>query len=127
VVPKAHFARVTDLPLELSRAVGEAVTRIGDAVTKGKRFHQRFLYNAETELTGMDNPDINIVCNQGYAQAVHHVHFHLVPAPINGSSVPPATVGPPSVETIFKLERDNRSELDDEDALIIVEKIRSKL
>jgi len=129
VVPKAHVARVTDLPLELSRAVGEAITRVGDAVTKGKHLHRRSSYNTETELTGMDNPDMNVVCNQGYAQAVPHVHFHLIPAPIQGTSVPQALspARPPSPETIVKMERDNRSELDDEDALIIAEKIRSKL
>lgn len=128
----------------------------------------------------MDNPDLNFVCNQGYAQAVHHVHFHLVPAPVfNSDSVfkpkpaplpspvqaaiqptEAATQTPESVQSaenplaaiaesavpeqtnetvaqtnnaskanadIFKLERARREELDDEDAVVIAERIRSRL
>jgi len=99
----------------------------------------------------MDNPNINFVCNQGYAQAVRHVHFHLVPAPIFGTSIPniPATVSftpaaqepepdlttvsnptkpaPPTNEAICRMERGNREELDDNDAPGIAERIRSRL
>jgi len=100
----------------------------------------------------MDNPDLNFVCNQGYAQAVHHVHFHLVPAPIfntssifsNSTPVPQPTTAttevtpvvqeaaprsktPPTTEAIFKLERENREELDGDDAVKIAERIRSRL
>jgi diadenosine tetraphosphate (Ap4A) HIT family hydrolase len=89
----------------------------------------------------MDNPNLNFVCNQGYAQAVHHVHFHLVPAPIFAtvtpapsqepstphSTRPPNPDAPPTTEAICKMERENRDELDDDDARRIVEKIRSKL
>lgn len=36
VVPKSHIPRVTDLPPDLSRALGEAISKVGDAITKGK-------------------------------------------------------------------------------------------
>ena len=82
----------------------------------------------------MNQPDFNIVSNQGYAQIVHHVspvppssarklksnfqqvHFHLVPAPIQDS---PTRSGWASLL--------GRDELDEEEALIIVEKIKTEL
>ncbi|KIM25764.1 hypothetical protein M408DRAFT_25883 [Serendipita vermifera MAFF 305830] len=125
----------------------------------------------------MNNPDLNFVCNQGYAQAVHHVHFHLVPAPVFDSSsifmpkvgapLPAPSANPSSQATdeigkdaqtaentldekakdaaskdtespanlsatqvnkdIFKMERERREELDDDDAVVIAEQIRSRL
>ena len=77
----------------------------------------------------MENPNLNVVCNQGYAQAVHHVHFHLVPAPLFGAETAPEQrkSTAPTFDTITILEREAREDLDDEDAKIIVEKIRSKL
>lgn len=111
VIPKVHFARLTDLPVDLSRALGEAVTRVGEAITKG-----------------LENERLNVVCNQGFAQAVHHVHFHIVPAPLLGAANTPLPLKRiPSGESIFLKERENRDDLDDEEAKIILEKIRSKL
>ena len=77
----------------------------------------------------MENPNLNVVCNQGYAQAVHHVHFHLVPAPVFGVEAAPEQPKSitPTFDAITIMEREAREELDDEDAKIIVEKIRSKL
>jgi diadenosine tetraphosphate (Ap4A) HIT family hydrolase len=101
----------------------------------------------------MDNPNVNFVCNQGYAQAVHHVHFHLVPAPIFDTSsifststpapqpttatpkvtsvdqepVIPRSKTPPTTEAIVTMERENREELDQNDAVKIAERIRSRL
>lgn len=112
IIPKAHFKSLTDLPPELSAAIGQALTKVGHALTKG-----------------MENPNLNVVCNQGYAQAVYHVHFHLVPAPVFGAETvpeePKSTT--PTYDAITILEREQREELDDDDAKIIVEKIRSKL
>jgi diadenosine tetraphosphate (Ap4A) HIT family hydrolase len=68
------------------------------------------------------------VCNQGFAQAVHHVHFHIVPAPLLGDPDAPRPLKRiPSGESIFLKERENRGDLDDEEAKIIRDKIRSKL
>jgi diadenosine tetraphosphate (Ap4A) HIT family hydrolase len=36
LVPKAHHARLTDLPPELASALGVGLTKIGDAVAKGQ-------------------------------------------------------------------------------------------
>ncbi|KAK4054361.1 hypothetical protein OIO90_003594 [Microbotryomycetes sp. JL221] len=58
VIPKQHFARISHMSDEASAAVGAALPRIT-----------------------VDHPDYNLVSNQGYAQVVYHVHYHIVPAP----------------------------------------------
>jgi len=65
LIPKVHCARLSDLPADMGAAMGRALPRITKAITEG---------------TG--NKDLNVVCNQGYAQDVQHVHWHLIPAPI---------------------------------------------
>ncbi|KAG8812199.1 hypothetical protein FRC17_002140 [Serendipita sp. 399] len=118
IIPKAHCPRLTDLQPELAAALGQAMTIVGNAIT-----------------TGLDNPNLNFVCNQGYAQAVHHVHVHLVPSPIfnpedkppeeEEEEVPPDVV--PTVDKIMNLERAQREDLDHDEAAVIAERIRSKL
>ncbi|KAJ9114642.1 hypothetical protein QFC22_005518 [Naganishia vaughanmartiniae] len=102
---------------------------------------------AINEATG--NPDLNVVCNQGYAQAVHHVHWHLVPAPIfdppNSSTMSVASklsktspnkshqsggkkdTGAHTHQYMLRGEMANRDFLDDDEAEVLAEKIRSKL
>ncbi|GHJ84685.1 hypothetical protein NliqN6_1087 [Naganishia liquefaciens] len=128
LIPKQHYARLADLPPELGEAMGRALPRITKAIN---------------EATG--NPDLNVVCNQGYAQAVHHVHWHLVPAPIfdDGSTLSVANklsksspnkkhsgkkeAEAPTHKFMLRGEMANRDFLDDDDAKVLVEKIRSKL
>ncbi|SGY13380.1 BQ5605_C010g05848 [Microbotryum silenes-dioicae] len=72
VVPKAHYARVSQLPSILSSHLGSVLPLLSRSLAKA-----------------LKNPDFNIVSNTGYAQIVHHVHFHIVPAPnlnLNSSS-----------------------------------------
>ncbi|KAJ7069997.1 HIT-like protein [Mycena amicta] len=115
VIPKTHYSRVSELPGEYSRAVGEAVSVVAKALTEA-----------------LDNTGLNVVCNQEYAQAVPHVHYHVIPAPVFSSSRPspiPAKpeADPPSQRAMHRLEFESRSELDDDDAVALAEKIRSKL
>ncbi|KAJ9111382.1 hypothetical protein QFC19_001150 [Naganishia cerealis] len=132
LIPKQHYARLADLPAELGESMGRALPRITKAIN---------------EATG--NPDLNVVCNQGYAQAVHHVHWHLVPAPIFDApnrptmsvasklskSSPNKTIknGDKKDTEAFTHQHMLRGEmayrdfLDDDDAKVLAEKIRSKL
>lgn len=95
------------------------------------------------------NDDLNVVLNQGYAQAVFHAHFHLIPAP--SSHTPPSaprsskpssrsmrTVAdwtaaelqrsPPSHREMLRGETDARSGyLSERDGLDISQRIRSFL
>ncbi|KAJ7175422.1 HIT-like protein [Mycena filopes] len=112
VIPKAHFSRLSELPPELAAAVGEAVTKVAHALT-----------------LALDNTALNVVCNQEYAQAVPHVHYHIIPAPTFGKQ-PPSQA--PSVEPLTRREMhqrefEGRSELDEDEAVILAERIRSKL
>lgn len=57
---------------------------------------------------------------QGYAQIVHHVHYHLVPAPTtHGVSYSAPRSGWASVV--------GRDELDEEEAVVLADKIRKEV
>ncbi|MEK7711019.1 MAG: HIT family protein [Planctomycetota bacterium] len=64
VVPKDHFARLTNLPGVKFAQVAEAIPYLGRALLR---------------VTGAEG--FNLLCNEGQAagQAVGHVHFHLIP------------------------------------------------
>lgn len=36
VIPKAHYSRVSELPAEYASAVGQAVTKVANGLTKGE-------------------------------------------------------------------------------------------
>jgi hypothetical protein len=54
LIPKTHVVRLADLDPTSAGKMGMALPKV---------------VNAVCEATG--NPDLNVVCNQGYAQAVH--------------------------------------------------------
>ncbi|KZW01513.1 HIT-like protein [Exidia glandulosa HHB12029] len=112
VVPKFHCKRLSDLPPAFAGAVGEALARVSHALTQA-----------------MDNTGLNVVCNQEYAQAVAHVHFHVVPAPI--LNAPHAKSEPVNGvldhKAMLKFEKNAREELDESEGEIIAERIRSRL
>ncbi|KAJ7075836.1 HIT-like protein [Mycena belliarum] len=113
VIPKVHFPRLSELPPKFSAAVGEAVTKVAHALT-----------------LALDNTGLNVVCNQEYAQAVPHVHYHVIPAPTFGKQPPKAPSTDHATLTqreMHQLEYEGRTELDDEDAAVLAEQIRSKL
>jgi hypothetical protein len=74
VIPKIHLKHISELPEDYAAALGLAVTRVAKALTKcsvtGKTSRQRFLL---TCITVLENPGLNVVGNQEYAQAVPHV------------------------------------------------------
>ncbi|GAA5830211.1 hypothetical protein JCM5353_003696 [Sporobolomyces roseus] len=98
VVPKKHYERVTNLPDETSAAIGRSLPRIARALCRAVK-----------------QPDFNIISNQGYAQVVPHVHYHLVPAPLPNSP-------PPDRRNFLQ-----RNELDDEDGVRLSRLIREEL
>ncbi|KZP11307.1 HIT-like protein [Athelia psychrophila] len=120
VIPKTHFARLSELPPEFAAAVGEVVTKVAHAITQA-----------------VENTALNVVCNQEYAQAVHHVHYHIIPAPSLNS--PPAVKDDHETKTLkdpriplthremHRREFESRDELDDDDALVLVQKVKAHL
>ncbi|KIY53234.1 HIT-like protein [Fistulina hepatica ATCC 64428] len=120
VVPKAHYKHVSDLPPEHAAALGVAVSKVAQALVKA-----------------FDNPGLNVVCNQEYAQAVPHVHYHVIPAPRFDGQQPQAIApgvlyskrpaSPLRKEVMERLEINRRSELEDEDAEGLATAIRARL
>ncbi|ESK85000.1 histidine triad protein [Moniliophthora roreri MCA 2997] len=119
VVPKIHCSRLSELPSEYAAAVGEAVSKVAHALTKA-----------------LDNTALNVVCNQEYAQAVPHVHYHIIPAPQFEKTIEAPTRvvvkdGGPSVpltvQQMHQMEFESRSDLDEDDAQLLVKQIRAHL
>ncbi|KIJ54908.1 hypothetical protein M422DRAFT_73658 [Sphaerobolus stellatus SS14] len=113
VIPKTHISRLSDLPPKLAGSMGEAVSKVADALTKA-----------------LDHTALNVVCNQEYAQAVPHVHYHIVPAPkLSGPESEPIAppLAPVSMGEMHRREFLGREELDDEEAEVLCRIIRSKL
>jgi len=112
VIPKAHISKLSDLPPDLASAAGEAVSKVANALTEA-----------------MGNTGLNVVCNQEYAQAVPHVHYHIIPAPQLGSNSPEAVAGqaPRTHQEMHQKEFESRHELDDDDANVLVTRIRARL
>jgi len=111
VIPKIHCSRISDLPPEYAAATGETISRVGKALTQV-----------------LNNTALNVVGNQEYAQAVFHVHYHVIPAPRLGEARPARPMlDPPTHELMHKMEFDSREELDEEFAQGLVVKLRSAL
>ncbi|KAI0667598.1 HIT-like protein [Trametes maxima] len=114
VIPKVHVPRVSELPDEFAAACGMAVSKVSRAVT------------AAVGHTGL-----NVVCNQEYAQAVPHVHYHIIPAPRPGATQQPQrgdrVMEPLTEKEMHKLEYESRSVLDENTARRLVESIQARL
>ncbi|KAF9267579.1 HIT-like protein [Marasmius fiardii PR-910] len=118
VVPKFHCSRVSELPSEFAAAVGETISKIANALTKA-----------------LDHTALNVVCNQEYAQAVPHVHYHIIPAPKLGVPKPETDTRtgatrskvPPTEREMHRMEFESRDVLEEEDARDLVERIRAHL
>jgi len=114
VIPKIHLSRLSELPSEFAAATGEAVTKVAHAVTQA-----------------LGNTALNVVGNQEYAQAVHHVHYHIIPAPSPSSTKNNSEEKDPRIpltsKEMHKLEFESRTELDDKDAEVLVRKICARL
>ncbi|EPQ54736.1 HIT-like protein [Gloeophyllum trabeum ATCC 11539] len=121
VVPKRHEKRVSELPAEDAAAVGAAVSRVAGALVRA-----------------MGNTALNVVCNQEYAQAVDHVHYHVIPAPTfeSSSKVSPVMNEPDkgprgrkvlTQKEMHRREFENREELDEEEGEELAKRIRAHL
>jgi len=113
VIPKVHHKHISELPEEYAAAVGLVVTRVAKAMTKV-----------------LDNTGLNVVGNQEYAQAVPHVHYHIIPAPQldaprdrNKHNV----LDPPTQKEMHRMELEGRVELDEDFAKEFTDKIRREL
>jgi hypothetical protein len=74
VIPKFHHKRISELPEEYGAALGLVVTRVAKALTKGAITDEiSRLYDSLTRAAVLENPGLNVVGNQEYAQAVPHV------------------------------------------------------
>jgi histidine triad (HIT) family protein len=64
VIPKDHYARLEDMPVDAVTAVTRELPRLGRAV-----------------IQAMSAPAYNVLQNNGResGQAVGHVHFHIIP------------------------------------------------
>jgi len=64
VIPKQHFERLHDCPVELLGQLGSCLGKIAGAVSNA-----------------MNSDGYNILCNNGRAagQLVGHLHFHVIP------------------------------------------------
>jgi len=114
VIPKAHIPKLSDLPPDLASAVGEAISKVANALTEA-----------------MGNTGLNVVCNQEYAQAVPHAHYHIVPAPKRSpSNTEVVGLGgqiPLTHEEMHQKEFESRQRLDDDDAHALAKRIRARL
>ncbi|KAG1764561.1 HIT-like protein [Suillus occidentalis] len=106
------------LPLrQYASAVGQAVTKVANGLTKA-----------------LGNTALNVVCNQEYAQAVPHVHYHIIPAPTFDSN---AGVGPLekakeneiplSRREMHQREFESREELDEDEGMNLAVRVRASL
>jgi len=73
-IPKVHHKHISELPEEYAAALGLVVTRVAKALVKGSvtnKTSRRF--GSFTRAVVLENPGLNVVGNQEYAQAVPHV------------------------------------------------------
>ncbi|EKM79343.1 hypothetical protein AGABI1DRAFT_58879 [Agaricus bisporus var. burnettii JB137-S8] len=120
VITKAHISKLSELPPELAGAMGKAVSKVARALS---------------EATG--NTGLNVVCNQEYAQAVPHVHYHIIPAPILHSTTVEldveveksrkSTTSTPTGKEMHRMEFELREELDSDEAEDLANKVRARL
>ncbi|KAF9644531.1 HIT-like protein [Thelephora ganbajun] len=113
VIPKIHHKHISELPEEYAAALGLAVTRIAKALTKV-----------------LENHGLNVVGNQEYAQAVPHVHYHIIPAPepdVPRDRSKYKTLVPPTEKEMHMMELEGRTKLGEDFAREFADKIRREL
>ncbi|KAF9046475.1 HIT-like protein [Panaeolus papilionaceus] len=124
VIPKSHVQRLSDLSPDQAAAVGKTVSKVARALTLADSL----------DNTALENTGLNVVCNQEYAQAVPHVHYHVIPAPrfggeggVEDTNKAVGGKAPLTHKEMHRLELNSREELDDDDAIVLLEKIRARL
>ncbi|KAF8606758.1 HIT-like protein [Ceratobasidium sp. AG-I] len=113
VIPKAHVMKLSDLTPEIAGALGATVARVAHAI-----------------CCALDITALNVVCNQEYAQAVPHVHYHIVPAPVLQNEVGEGETESQSMtmpSEIFFREIARRGDLDDSEGEQLSKRIKCRL
>jgi histidine triad (HIT) family protein len=99
LVPKSHFAHVSDVPDALAAAIGELLPRLCRAIRAA---------------TGADG--LNVIVNNGQAagQTVDHCHWHIIPRfaddAVNWPWPHTPYVGDELGQMKFRIERDLNSQ-----------------
>ncbi|KAF9463017.1 HIT-like protein [Collybia nuda] len=117
VIPKVHYSRLSELPPDYAAASGQAVSKVAHALTEA-----------------LGNTALNVVCNQEYAQAVPHVHYHIIPAP-TFDSLPECSTSqrisdstiPPTRREMHQREFESREELNENEGELLAQRIRRSL
>lgn len=152
VIPKIHVSRVSELPKEYAAAIGDAVTKVANALTGGM---SGAYYREISALRLPWNPSIAehsaeyrlqpgvcsssascwfgliLYCLPGDEYDLQ-VHYHVIPAPRFGenslqSSEDVIPTGTFTQKKVHRAEYEARHELDDDDAAQLVEKIKARL
>lgn len=120
VIPRRHFARVTDTPPDIMSAVGAALPKIANALCES------------TQST-----DFNIVQNNGPSagQVVYHVHFHVIARNAKDIESQKTSKAAEKVRGMFTLKDRNvaqmhafgRGQRTDYEPSILVDRLRTKL
>ncbi|AXA48749.1 cell division control protein [Malassezia restricta] len=95
VIPKAHVSHISDMSEEQSAALMHGIVRVTRAMKKA-----------------FDATGLQVAANQEYAQVVNHVHFHIVPAISDSTSILSKWNKPPKVSIPGR-----RDELDEQEAV----------
>ena len=130
VSPRKHRVRVGDLKPEEAASIGRVLPLIARAVLA-----------ATYPDIPQQEADYNVVQNNGpgAAQVIPHVHFHIIPRPpLNYTPpdpvvskkqkrYPPARIPTGLQASYIQFGRGQRNELDDDDAAVLVVKMREQI
>ena len=125
IAPRAHHVKMADLDSGTASELGRLLPLIARSVLR-----------AVLPDVPVDEADYNIVQNNGHraAQVVPHIHFHVVPRPPDGYSskrfsnfYPDTPKYNPKQNSFIMFGRGLRTELDDDDALVLAGEMRERV
>jgi diadenosine tetraphosphate (Ap4A) HIT family hydrolase len=125
IAPRNHYIKIADLDSRTASEIGRLLPLIARSVLR-----------AVLPDVPVNEADYNIVQNNGHraAQVVPHIHFHVVPRPPDGYSskqfskfyrdTPKYS---PKQNSYIMFGRGLRTELDDDDALVLAGEMRERV
>ena len=125
IAPRSHHVKMADLDSGTASELGRLLPLIARSVLR-----------AVLPDVPVDEADYNIVQNNGHraAQVVPHIHFHVVPRPPDGYSskrfsnfYPDTPKYNPKQNSFIMFGRGLRTELDDDDALVLAREMRERV
>jgi diadenosine tetraphosphate (Ap4A) HIT family hydrolase len=125
IAPRAHHIKLADLPSRTAAELGRLLPLI-----------TRSVLSAVLPDVPISEADYNVVQNNGHraAQVVPHVHFHVVPRPPDGYSTKrfsnfykDTPKYSPKQNSYLMFGRGTRTELDDDDAAVLVGEMRRRV